>query len=127
MASYGRTNALPESSSECSLGFHGRAHHQENLCGTREEASNEQIVNLLRQVRIGVANGKSMAKACKEAGDRGTNVLALRKGYGGLKMDQTRWLKELEQENAKLKWLVFLFEPGEAGVEGHSLGNILSP
>jgi type III secretion system FlhB-like substrate exporter len=27
----------------------------------------EQIVNLLRQVEVGVANGKSLAQACKEA------------------------------------------------------------
>ena len=27
----------------------------------------EQVVNLLRQVEVGVANGKSMSQACKEA------------------------------------------------------------
>ncbi len=27
----------------------------------------EQIVNLLRQVEVGVANGKTMPQACKEA------------------------------------------------------------
>jgi putative transposase len=29
-----------------------------------------------------------------------------RKEYGSLKMDQARWLKELERENARLKKLV---------------------
>jgi hypothetical protein len=32
--------------------------------------------------------------------------MAQRKRYGGLQVDQARWLKELEQENAKLKRLV---------------------
>ena len=33
----------------------------------------------------------------------------------------------MEQENAKLKRLVLGAEPGEAGVEGHRLGKLLSP
>jgi hypothetical protein len=37
------------------------------LDGTRKEASAEQIVNFLRQVEVGTANGKSMAQACEEA------------------------------------------------------------
>jgi putative transposase len=66
----------------------------------------EQIVNLLRQVEVGVANGKSMAQACKEAEIVEQTYYRWRKEYGGLKVDQARRLKELEQENAKLKRLV---------------------
>ncbi len=36
------------------------------MYGTREEAYG-QVVNLLRQVEVGVANWKSMSQACKEA------------------------------------------------------------
>jgi putative transposase len=37
------------------------------LYGTRKKHTAEQVVNLLRQVEVGVANGKSMAQVCKEA------------------------------------------------------------
>jgi transposase-like protein len=66
----------------------------------------EQVVNLLRQVEVGVANGKSMAQACKEAGIVEQTYYRWRKEYGGLRVDQARRLKELEQENSKLKRLV---------------------
>jgi transposase-like protein len=80
----------------------------EGAVGWHEGRSNtaEQIVNLLRQVEVGVANGKSMAPACKEAEIVEQTYYRWRKEYGGLKVDQARRLKELEQENAKLKRLV---------------------
>jgi putative transposase len=34
--------------------------------GRGKKHTAEQIVNLLRQVEAGVANGKSLARACKE-------------------------------------------------------------
>src|ERR1700757_3809701 len=66
----------------------------------------EQIVNLLRQVEVGVANGKTLPQACKEAEIVEQTYYRWRKEYGGLKVDQARRLKDLEQENAKLKRLV---------------------
>ena len=66
----------------------------------------EQIVNLLRQVEVGVANGKTLPQACKEVEIVEQTYYRWRKEYGGLKVDQARRLKELEQENAKLKRLV---------------------
>ncbi len=66
----------------------------------------EQVVNLLRQIEVGVANGKSMAQACKEAEIVEQTYYRWRKEYGGLRVDQARRLKEREQENSKLKRLV---------------------
>jgi transposase-like protein len=66
----------------------------------------EDIVNLLRQVEVAVANGKPTPQACKEAGIVEQTYYRWRKEYGGLKVDQARRLKELEQENSKLKRLV---------------------
>ena len=66
----------------------------------------EQIVNLLRQVEVSVANGKTLLQACKEVEIVEQTYYRWRKEYGGLKVDQARRLKELEQENAKLKRLV---------------------
>jgi putative transposase len=64
----------------------------------------EQIVNLLRQVEVGVANGKTLPQACKEPEIVKQTYYRWRKEYGGVKMDQARRLKDLE--NAKLKRLV---------------------
>ena len=66
----------------------------------------KEIVNLLRQVEVVVANGKSTPQACKEAGIVEQTYYRWRREYGGLKVDQARRLKELEQENSKLKRLV---------------------
>ena len=66
----------------------------------------EQIVNLLRQVEVGVANGKTLPQACKEAEIVEQTYYRWRREFGGLKVDQARRLKDLELENAKLKRLV---------------------
>ena len=66
----------------------------------------EQIVTLLRQIEVGIANGKTTPQACKEAEITQQTYYRWRKEYGGLKLDQAKRLKELEKENAKLKRLV---------------------
>jgi putative transposase len=66
----------------------------------------EQIVNLLRQIEVEIANGKTTPQACKEAEITQQTYYRWRKEYGGLKLDQAKRLKELERENAKLKRLV---------------------
>jgi putative transposase len=66
----------------------------------------EQIVNLLRQIEVGIANGKTTPQACKEAEITQQTYYRWRKEYGGLKLDQAKRLKELEKENSKLKRLV---------------------
>ena len=47
----------------------------------------EQIVNLLRQVEVGVANGKTLLQACKESELVEQTYYRCRKEYGGLKVD----------------------------------------
>ena len=66
----------------------------------------EQIVTMLRQIEVGIANGKTTPQVCKEAGITVQTFYRWRKEYGGLKMDQAKRLKELEKENGKLKRLV---------------------
>ena len=66
----------------------------------------EQVVNLLRQIEVGVANGKTTVQACKEASITEQTYYRWRKEYGGLQVDQAKRLKDLESENAKLKRLV---------------------
>jgi len=66
----------------------------------------EQIMTLLRQVEVVIANGKLTPQACREVGISEQTFYRWRKEYGGLKLDQAKRLKALEQENAKLKRLV---------------------
>ncbi len=66
----------------------------------------EQIVTLLRQIEVGIANGKPTPQACKEVEITQQTYYRWRKEFGGLKLDQAKRMKELERENVKLKRLV---------------------
>jgi len=63
-------------------------------------------VTVLRQVEVGIANGKTTPQACRETGITEQTYYRWRKEYGGLKLEQAKRLKELEKENAQLKRLV---------------------
>ena len=66
----------------------------------------EQIVNLLRQVEVEIANGKTTPQACRDAQITAQTYYRWRKEFGGLKLGQAKRLRELEKENARLKRLV---------------------
>ena len=87
----------------------------------------EQIVTLLRQIEVGIANGKTTPQVCKEAEITVQTYYRWRKEYGGLKLDQAKRLKELEKENAKLKRAGGGAIAGEADSEGYRGGKLLSP
>jgi putative transposase len=72
----------------------------------REKYSPEQIVAILRQIEVEVANHKPIGQACREAGITEQTYYRWRKEYGGLKLEQARRMKELEKENARLRRLV---------------------
>ncbi len=56
--------------------------------GRAEKHSPEQIVNLLRQIEVGIANGKTHPIACREVGITEQTYYRWREEYGGLKADQ---------------------------------------
>jgi putative transposase len=66
----------------------------------------EQIVSLLRQIEVAIANGKTTPTSCREAGITEQTYYRWRKEYGGLKVDQAKRMKDLERENTRLKRLV---------------------
>jgi hypothetical protein len=72
----------------------------------RKKHGAEQIVGLLRQIEVELANHKNLGQACKEAGITQQTYYRWRKEYGGLKLEQARRLKALEQENSRLRRLV---------------------
>ena len=73
---------------------------------TKKRHTPEQIVTLVRQVEVAVANGKGTPQACKEAAITEQTYYRWRKEYGGLKLAQAKRLKELEKENSRLKRVV---------------------
>lgn len=66
----------------------------------------EQTVTKLRQVEVLQSQAKSIAAACKETGLTEQGYDRYRKEYGGLHAEQARKLKQLEQENGRLRKLV---------------------
>lgn len=63
----------------------------------------EQIIGLLRQCDVMLAQGKSIIEVCRELGISDATYYKWRKAYGGMKVDQAKRLKELERENIRLK------------------------
>jgi putative transposase len=63
----------------------------------------EEIVTRLRQVDVLIAQGKSQADAIRAIGVTYVTYSRWKQEYGGLKTDQVKRLKELEQENARLR------------------------
>ena len=63
----------------------------------------EEIVAKLRQVDVLVSQGKPVADAIRTIGVTEVTYYRWKQEYGGLKTDQVKRLKELEQENARLR------------------------
>lgn len=72
----------------------------------RKKHSAEEIIQHLRTVEIEQSKGANLEEASRKVGVTLQTVIRWRNEYGGLKVDQAKRLKELEQENAKLKKLV---------------------
>jgi putative transposase len=63
----------------------------------------EEIVAKLRQVDVLVSQGHNVADAIRQIGVSEVTYYRWRQEYGGLKTDQVKRLKELEQENTRLR------------------------
>lgn len=66
----------------------------------------EQIVAKLRQAEVELARGQTIPQVCKHLGITDQTYYRWRKEFGGLRLDQARRLKQLEQENSRLKRVV---------------------
>lgn len=53
-----------------------------------------------------IANGATAAQVCKKIGVTEQTYYRWRAEYGGMRVDQAKRLKELKQENGRLKKLV---------------------
>ena len=68
--------------------------------------SPEQIVRKLRQAEARLAAGASIPEAARELGISEATFHRWKARYGGMSSQETKRLKELEKENARLKKLL---------------------
>jgi transposase-like protein len=83
----------------------------------------EQIINKLREAEILLSGGASIAVTTKKIGVSDVTYYRWRKEYGGMRIDQARRLKELEQENNRLKKVVADFALDNAILKEALRGN----
>jgi putative transposase len=83
----------------------------------------EQIIHLLRQAEVELAQGQSVPQVCRKLGVTEQTYYRWRKEYGGIRTDQARRLKDLERENARLKKLVAEAELDKAILREAASGN----
>ena len=58
---------------------------------------------MLREAEVAMAQGHTVAQVCRTLGIAEQTFYRWRREYGGLKIEQAKRLKALEQENARLK------------------------
>ncbi len=66
----------------------------------------EEIVTKLREAEVLLAKGQNLGEVCRQLEITDVTYYRWRKEYGGLRVDQAKRLKELEQENTRLKKVV---------------------
>ena len=72
----------------------------------RKKHSVEQIIRKLREAEVELAKGITVPEMCRQIEVSEQTYYRWRQEYGGLKLDQAKQLKSLQQENARLKKLV---------------------
>jgi len=66
----------------------------------------EQIINKLREAEVLQSQGLNIGMICKRLEIAEQTYYRWRKEYGGIRIDQAKRLKALEQENSRLKKIV---------------------
>jgi transposase-like protein len=66
----------------------------------------EQIINKLREAEVLLSQGVTVREASRKIGVTEQTYYRRRREYGGMRVEQARRLKELENENVRLKKLV---------------------
>jgi len=85
--------------------------------------SPEQIIHKLREAEVFLSQGVTVGEVCRKIGVTDVTYYRWRKEYGGMRVDQARRLKELEQENARLKKVVADFALDNAILKEAARGN----
>ena len=89
----------------------------------RKRLAVEQIIQKLREAELELARGQTVPQVAKKIGVTEQTYYRWRKEYGGLRTDQAKRFKELEQENARLKRLLADAELDKAILREAASGN----
>jgi len=68
--------------------------------------SPEEIIHKLREAEVLISQGQTVKAAARQLGVTEQTYYRWRRAYGGMNKSQARRLKELDQENKRLKQLV---------------------
>jgi transposase-like protein len=66
----------------------------------------EEIINKLREAEVLQSKGMAQAEVVRQLGVSDVTYYKWRREYGGLRVDQAKRFKEIEQENARLRKVV---------------------
>jgi transposase-like protein len=69
----------------------------------RKKHTAEEIITKLREADVLLARGQSMEEVCRQLAISDQTYYKWRKEYGGMQVDQAKRLKQLEQENNRLR------------------------
>ena len=69
----------------------------------RKRHSDEEILKLLREIEVKLANGSDVQSACRSVGVSDATYYKGRKRFGGMGKSQLSELRSLERENVGLK------------------------
>ncbi len=83
----------------------------------------EQIIHKLREAEIILSQGTTLAVMLKKIGVSDCTYYRWRKEFGGMRTEQAKRLRELEQENARLKKVVADFALDNAILKEAARGN----
>ena len=89
----------------------------------RNRHSPEQIVKKLRDADVMLTSGKSLAEVLQAMEISEATYHRWRNQYGGMKSDEAKRLKELENENSRLKRLLAEAELDKAMLKEALRGN----
>jgi putative transposase len=89
----------------------------------RKSYTPEQIINKLREAEIMLSQGATLSVILKKIGVSDCTYYRWRKEYGGMRVEQAKRLKELEQENSRLKRLVADLSLDNATLKEAARGN----
>lgn len=72
----------------------------------RKRYSDEDILKLLREIELKLANGDDVRRACRSVGVSDATYYNWRRRFGGMGRSQLSELRGLEKENDRLKKIV---------------------
>jgi putative transposase len=73
---------------------------------SKKKHTAEEIINKLREAEVLQAKGQTLEEVVRQLGISSVTYYKWRKEYGGLRVDQAKRFKEIEQENQRLRKVV---------------------